>query len=133
MPTYATRADCLAYTEGLVVTDNAAFDRLIERAERDVDRVLRVDHRDGRTGGVKVPDVGELDGRKGEGLTRATCAQVEYRVALGEEALRTRQPKRVSGPEFTVEHATEQDARSAPKMLEELQRVGLLRATVAAA
>jgi hypothetical protein len=40
MATYATQADFELYVEGWVTTDAAALERLLLRAERDVDRLL---------------------------------------------------------------------------------------------
>jgi hypothetical protein len=126
-PTYATLADCLAYSEGLTVSDNAAFDRLIERAEGDVDQLL-----------VTVPYLTE-GGRKydadglaaledfdREALRRATCAQAEYRVTMGEPFFRKHQFSEVAGPDFTTKGTL---PMIGPKVLRELQGSSIFRLT----
>ena len=130
MPTYATKADCVAYTEGLSSTDDALLNRIIERAERQVDRLLRVDFRTAVGDGVKVPDLTRLNSRESEALTRATCAQVEYRVKMGETFFSEPDRGKVSGPDFTVEGSAPDTI--GPEVRNELRRGGLLRATVAA-
>ena len=104
MPTYATRDDCLAYTEGLTVTNTAAFDRIIGRAERQIDQLLTVAG-DPDVAGLKLSadDLAAMGARDRERLKLATCAQVEYRVAMGEEFFARHQYPSVSGPEFTLQ------------------------------
>jgi hypothetical protein len=126
MPTYATKADCLAYIEGLTVDDDAAFDRVIERAEDQIDRVL----------GQEVPVAGgrkysgstltALEARTREALKRAVCAQVEYRIEMGERFFTRAQHESVSGPDFTTQGKL---PRIGPKVWEELRSSGLARMT----
>jgi hypothetical protein len=132
MPTYATAADCTAYTEGLAIDDAAAFDRLIARSERDIDGLL----------GNWVPldtglklDPTDLAGWEAEALTRAVCAQVEWRLTVGEEALRgvAAAPvlKSVKGPDFEKVYAIQdqggQQRRYGPKVRDELAPIAHLR------
>jgi hypothetical protein len=144
MPTYATQADCLAYSESLVIDDPAAFDRLIERCERDIDTLI------GNwiplAGGLKL-DPADLETWEAAALTRAVCAQVEWRLTptsnqtgspTVEEALRgTPLPavvKQVKGPDFEKTFAITDAALNAgvrkygPKVRDELQMINHLRA-----
>lgn len=104
VPTYADKAACEEYTEGLVVTDDAQFDRVIERAERNVDTLLTTPG-DPDVAGPKLAaaDLAAMSARDRERLERATCAQVEYRVEMGEEFFARHQYKGTSGPDFSVQ------------------------------
>ena len=128
MPTYATRADCLAYTEGLVVEDNAAFDRLIERAEDDIDNIAGPLPVDEGTGRKFVP--ANMSTGSAAALRRATCAQAEYRVEMGEAFFTRAQFPESSGPDFSRKGTL---PYFAPKAARELRSTGLLRATGARA
>lgn len=151
MPTYAVRADAIAYIEGLVVTDNDQLDRLIERAERAIDRALNVNYRAAGAAGVKVPDLTKLNARQREGLMRATCAQVEAAVAWLDSSAGTADPSlnipagatRVKGPDFEIQFPLDTgfggggaslsiDLDLAPRAAEELAAVGLLLTAVPA-
>ena len=116
MPTYATRADCLDYTEGLTVDDDDAFDRLIERAERQVDALL-LGVWGPRVNGLRV-DPAAANPEHVEAVRRATCAQVEYRLEMGEEFFVRAQYAETAGPEFRTKGAL---PRVGPKVLEELR------------
>lgn len=127
MPTYATRSDFEAYVEGWVTDDPAALDRLLERAERDIDGILAT--RGDRTAGLKIDAAaelaaGSLEEWQTDALSRATCAQAEYRLAMGEEFFTQAQHSRVRGPDFTTEGRL---PTIAPKALRELADTGLLR------
>lgn len=101
MPTYATRADCLAFIEGLTINDDAAFDRLIERAERNIDHALNTVPVI-ETTGLKFDPATMLAVDKNK-LRDATCAQVSYRLTMGEEFFVRPQYQNVKGPEFETE------------------------------
>ena len=104
MPTYATQAECQLYTEGLVVTDAAQFGRIIDRAERDIDQLLTVPGDSATTGPkLSAADLAAMTPRDRERIKFATCAQVEYRVAMGEKFFSTHQHKSARGPDFSVE------------------------------
>lgn len=123
-PSYATRADCLAYTEGLVVDDNAAFDRLIERCEAQIDQLLAtVPWPSG--GGRKYAGtvLTGLPTNQREALRRATCAQVEYRNEMGEAFFIRPQFSTVKGPDFETEG---ERPEIGPKVWGELAGAGLL-------
>lgn len=99
---YCEAADCLDYTEGLVVDDPDAFARLCLRASRDVDLLLPA-ATGPLVGGLKVdPADPDLDADWLEALKRAACAQVEYRIEMGEEFFARNQYAVTQGPEFTL-------------------------------
>lgn len=124
MPTYATRADCSAYIEGLVINDTVAFDRLIDRAERDIDSAVGAYAIDETTGRKFVPTT--MTARNKDDLRDATCAQVEYRLEMGEEFFIRPQYKSVKGPEFETEG---QLSKIGPKTWMELTSSDLLQLT----
>jgi hypothetical protein len=99
---YATLADCRDY----IATDTAFTDAQIlaelDRAEHDVDDALvtpAVEHR-GETG-LKY-DPAALAAWQAAALTRATCAQVEYRLFMGPEFFIKAQHEMVRGPDFAT-------------------------------
>ena len=124
MPTYATRADCTTYIEGLTINDATAFDRLIERAERDVDSAVGAYPLDETTGMKFTP--GTMTARDKSDLRDAVCAQVEYRLEMGEEFFIRHQYKNVKGPEFETEG---QLPKIGPKTWMELTSSNLLQLT----
>lgn len=125
MPTYATQADFEAYVEGYVTDDAAALGRLLEKAERDIDRLL--------FHGIGVPTNGlrivpaNLTTWAREGLARAVCAQAEYRLAKGEPFFVEKQLPGRSGGDFSSPVA---EPRYGPKVFEELRQSGLIRHAV---
>jgi hypothetical protein len=71
---------------GTLPTPEAAAERLIESAEADIDRVLAFDLiRDPVTGRKLIP--GSLLPAQVAALSRAVCAQVAFRLEVGEDAL----------------------------------------------
>lgn len=122
MPTYATATDLAAYCAGnpeVSAPSGADGDRLLERAERDVDRAV------GPwplfSSGRKF-DPPQLTAPQREALKRATCAAAEYRLQLGEAEL-------VGGDEYLPAQLTplRRAGRVSPKMLEELAGSGLVK------
>lgn len=125
MPTYADKDACEAYTEGLIVTDADQFDRVIERAERNVDTLLTVPGRPDVAGPkLADADLAAMGARDRERLERATCAQTEYRVEMGEEFFARHQHARTSGPDFSVDG---QLPWIGPKVLGELEGFAFAR------
>lgn len=125
MPTYAgaelLRAYCAA--SGVVLPATAAeLDALIERAERDIDRLLGPYPIDPLTG-LKLDPL-EVTPAQAGALARATCAAAEYRVAVGEDAwIEARDGlTAVGGLSFDLRPLP----RVAPKALEELSGHALL-------
>jgi hypothetical protein len=129
MPIYAQRADVEDFIDGWVTDDPSALDALIERAERDVDTYCGpwsveangLKFGDPATGNEK----GLTDGQV-LALTRATCAQVEYRFVQGEEFMARAQYTQVKGPDFET-HG--QLPYIGPKVRRELDDAGLVRQT----
>lgn len=129
MPTYATIADLEAYIVGFVAGDPDEDDRLIEKAERDVDQMLgMIPIADDSTTGLKL-DPTTLLAWERAALSDAVCAQVEWRILKGDsrgEAV----ARRVKGPEFEKEMAVADGTttrRVGPQVGVELDRIHHLR------
>lgn len=132
MPTYTTRADVEAY--GVTLPAGAEGDRLVDRAERDVDNLLGPYPRDPDTG-LKW-DVARLYDWQAAALARAVAAQAEYLVAVGPAALVTPSATVVKGPDFELTYDTAAAARPAvgPRVALELAPIAdLIRITGARA
>ena len=113
---YCQQADLALYIEGFTVTNPAAADRLIERCQRDIDAAVGPLRPFSATG-LKF-DPTTLDANDAAALTRATVAQCEYRMEMGED--------------FFVRPQTndaERAPRIGPKVWVELQSSRLLRLT----
>ena len=83
--TYATSADLAAYVaDNAEVSAPSAADALLERAERDVDRV--VGPWPVFSNGRKF-DPPALTAPQRAALSRATCAAAEFRLTIGESEL----------------------------------------------
>jgi hypothetical protein len=124
VPTYATADDVAAYIPGLVIDDAAGFDELIERAERDVDRLLGAYPRQPSTGLKLEPS--RLYAWQAAALARAVSAQAEYLLAVGPDADVTPSPTpaKVSGPDFAIDYVQDGATASAgiaPKVARELE------------
>ena len=123
MPVYALGADFPSYVEGWTTTDAVALDRLLERAERDVDGLLGDYARQPATG-LKL-DPAALTTHQASALRRATCAQAEYRIEMGEEFFVQAQYTYVAGPDFQRRGEL---PRIGPKVLPELADNGFTMA-----
>ena len=124
MPTYAQKQDCLDYTAGLTVDNDADFDKLIERAEDDIDSLLGDHPLDEATGRKLI--FGDLTFGKARAVTRAVCAQVEYRIEMGEAFFVRGQVDESSGPDFSRKGKL---PYIGPKVARELGGAGLSRIT----
>lgn len=124
MPVYATQTDCTNYIEGLTVSDPVAFARLITRAEKDVDSALGAHSRSDVTG-LKLAPL-ELATADRVTLRDATCAQVEYRMTMGEDFFIRPQYAEVDGPEMATKGVL---PRVGPKVWSELEGSNLLKLT----
>jgi hypothetical protein len=127
MPTYTTPDDVNLYIEGGTGLDEASLNRYIDRAERDVDGVL-VQFAQLPTAALKLSDPAVLDGGNADGpraaaLGRAVCAQVEYRLHLGEEFFIEHQYESTSSPDYSTQGRV---PRVGPKVFEELRSGQLL-------
>jgi hypothetical protein len=127
-PTYATAEDFEAYVPGWVTDNEAALKAILVRAERDVDLILGLWDLDPVTG-LKWTPATELASYEAAALRDATCAQAEYRIALGADFFVTPRPRRVSGPDFTEEWDQAQP-HIGPKVWIELARAPRLRKPV---
>lgn len=126
MPTYATVDEFKSYVadiplDTLSLPDDEAIERLLERAERDVDRIA------GpwpvlSTGRRFAPD--SLTTAQQDALMRATCAQAEFRLAMGEFEL-IGADDGIAGVAGVVTFATKPLPRVGPKVIEELAGSGL--------
>jgi hypothetical protein len=126
MAAYATNAEFEAYVEGWTTTNGAALTRLLERASRDIDALMgpRRILTTGTYAGLKY-DPTKLADAYADALSRATCAQAEYRFAIGEEEFAQHGTAgRVKGPDFEVELAKGSSGgrpRIGPKVAVELE------------
>lgn len=137
---YATQAEYEAYVPGWTTTDATALAALLAQATRDVDYCLgpRGVITTGTYAGLKL-DPTTLDAYERTALSRATCAQAEYLMAVDPEALAAgRVLSSVSGPDFTMSYATPSTGASgrpsafAPKLRVELAPIAHLRRLTAA-
>jgi hypothetical protein len=122
MSTYATLADLKAYTDLAEGVSDADLQKALDRAERDVDQAL-AEPPARQSSGLKY-DPAKLTPAWAEGpLNRATCAQAEYRLTMGEEFFIRPQHDTVRGPDFAT---SGQLPYLAPKAARELSGTGLL-------
>lgn len=119
-PVYADVAAVESFIEGWVTEDVEALERLLERAERDIDTLLGSYVRDPTTNLKLTPAT--LPTYQAAALSRATCAQAEYRFAMGEQFFVQSQYSFVSGPDFQRRGEL---PRVGPKVLGELADCGL--------
>lgn len=124
MAVYATADDLAAY---IVDNDEVkrptgdAAERLLERAQRDVDAVVGPWPR--FSNGLKF-DPTQLDVVQADALNRATCAAAEFRLQLGEATL-VGDDDYLPGDVAVLRRA----AAVSPKLLAELAGSGLLKRT----
>lgn len=130
MPPYATAADFADVSD---LAPPANIDVILERASRDVDRLLgaRPIIIDGAFAGMKV-DPTTLEPWEAAALARATAAQAEHRIVAGEAAIRgvgNAPIKSIAGPDFTKTYAgTSADVRRfGPKVRQEIEPIAHLR------
>jgi hypothetical protein len=102
-PVYTSQTDYEAYVEGWVTDNASALLRLLERAERDVDRFLAGERGTGPNGLRVTPS--ELETWQRQALSRAVCAQAEarWRTDYPQDGDPPADAKRVRGPDFEVE------------------------------
>lgn len=120
---YAQQADVEAYIEGWVTDDANALARLIRRCELDVDTLLLSFGAPYSTSGLKY-SLSDLTMTQAAGLTRAVCAQVEYRFTKGEAFFIEGQWEKWAGPDFS---ASGKLPYIGPKVTMELSRLGIAR------
>ena len=122
-PTYAVREDFEEYVEGWSTTDPDGLDRLLYRAQMDVNDLL-TGPADVNTG-LRV-NPARLSIYQAQQLADAVCAQAEYRNAMGEEFFRRNEPQSIQGPDFSRQGRS---GRYGGKVYRHLRQAGLLRTT----
>jgi len=128
MPSYANQADFEAFVEGWTTTDVAALDRLLARAERDVDSAVGIWPAEAnglKFGAPKTTNQKALSAYQVNQLSRAVCAQAEYRVHMGEDFFVEHQVP-TQGPDYSTTRAL---SYIGPKVMPELEATGLIRNT----
>jgi hypothetical protein len=100
---YATITDVRAYTSQAVGVSDEDLQAILDHAERDIDGALIEPVPWGRIDatGLKY-DPTSLETWRAAALNRATCAQTEYRLAMGEEFFIRAQHPTERGPDFAV-------------------------------
>ena len=101
-PTYATAAQLRDYTGKTSgeLSDTAAL-AVLRRAEADIDSLAVVGRPVDDATGLRF-NPANLTAGEVRTLMRATCAQAEYRLEMGESFFIRPQHTEVSGPEFTT-------------------------------
>jgi hypothetical protein len=123
-PTYATVEEFKTYvSDRLDLDDTTILNRLLE-AERDVDLVVGPIPVDMDSGLKFIP--GELEDDDAAALSRATCAQAEYRVEMGPSFFRRPQFNKTKGPDYET---SGQAPIVGPAAMRELTYSRLLRLT----
>jgi hypothetical protein len=128
-PTYATRADFEAYVEGWTTDNTGALDRLLERAEVDIDGLAASVVAANPDTATRRFDLTALSARNRDVLRRATCAQAEYRFNMGEAFFVKGQYDQVTGPDFAT---TGRLPWIGPKVYRELSGTDLIPLSFAA-
>jgi hypothetical protein len=124
MATYATKENFEDETGG-EVSDPEQFERILLRAERQVDDLL-TGWGPSDQNGLRIAPALDLEPYQRDCLMRATVAQVEYRLEHGEEFFRTNEPRNVSGPDFGSQGRR---GKYADATFAELRRGGILKMT----
>ena len=124
MGTYATQDDVEDYIEGWTTEDPDALERLIERAESDLDAHVFV--LAARRAGAPKMIPAEHDLEDQDALRDACCAQVEYRHEMGEEHFVRAQRDSVTRTGYSAEGRL---PIIGPKVWRELRGSSLVRLT----
>lgn len=126
-PIYVTQSDYSAYAAPTTVTDSAELDRILERAERDVDAFVGpwTVETNGRKFGSLATNPKALTAQQQAALKNAVCAQAFYRIQNGEEwALGGGDLyESANGPDFST---TSRRPRFSPQARQELRGSGLV-------
>lgn len=123
MPTYATLTQVRDEVAD-APADDAELTKLIERAERDIDRSVGAYRTSVDTGRKFDPTTLETVPR--DALMRATCEQVRFRLLMGERFFTRPQHTDVSGPDYTTKGKLQ---RIGPATVDELESGGLFKLT----
>lgn len=122
--TYATIADLRDWTgqDSATLTDSEAT-RALTLSERDIDGLSPVLHPINTTSGRRYSPA-SLSALQAIVLQRATCAQAEYILSMGEDFFIRGQYDSVNGPDFSTSGRL---PRIAPAVWRELAGSGLVR------
>lgn len=126
---YATRDDLAAYAPQVIGTDDV-LDEILLQASTDIDRFLGVLPRSRTATPPFKFDLSALDAFTAEGLTRATCAQAEFRHHMGPDYFLDLPGTVTQGPDFTITTGGGSGGGSGmlgSKTVDELLSYGLLR------
>lgn len=126
--TYITQAEFEAYADWQTGTE-ADLLKVLQRAERDVDGIVGpwpYQANGLRFGAPKTTNEAALTDPQKDALMRATAAQAEYRLEMGERFFVKAQRQRVKGPDFETEGEL---PYIGPKVWHELEGSGLLKVT----
>lgn len=125
-PTYATVAQLRDYTGKTAgeLPDEQA-EQLLQKAERDIDSLALVGRPVIEATGLRF-DPTALSATEALTLKRATCAQAEYRLEMGDSFFIRGQHGEVSGPEFSTKGTL---GRIGPQTYNELKGAPLVRLT----
>ena len=123
-PTYATIEQLREYTgqAEAVLSDDRA-EEILRRAERDIDSLAVVGWPTDETTGLRF-DPAALSDTEALALRRATCAQAEYRLEMGDSFFVKGQYEEVSGPEFSTKGKL---GRIGPQTFNELRGAQLIK------
>lgn len=123
MPTYTDSVAFVQYVPGFVIEDMTALNFLLEKAEEDIDAAVG---RGNQAVGDRKFDVTLLNDDQTEYLSRAVCAQAEYRLHMGDTFFIEGRPKEVRGRDGSIRGPL---PYIGPKAQKELTRGGLYRLT----
>lgn len=121
---YATITDCRDYID--TADDGVAdadLEKVLDAAEHDVDNALITPVADNRSATGLRYDPSALLPWQTVALTRAVCAQVEYRLVMGPDFFIQAQHDRVQGPDFRTFGRL---PYLGPKAVRELEGSGLI-------
>ena len=122
---YITQAEFEAYADWDTGTE-ADLLKVLQRAERDIDSMVGawpVQDNGLKFGSPRTLNEADLSTAQKQALMRATAAQAEYRLKMGEEFFVMAQREEVRGPDFTTKGRL---PYIAPKVTRELVPSGLL-------
>lgn len=125
-PVYASSQNFSDHVEGWTTTDAAALDRLLERAERDIDAYVgpvSVEANGRKFGSPATTNEKGLSDAQRTALMLATVAQAYARYRRGEDSMYDAEYDSVSGPDFNV---SGRRSRLSPQAKQELAGTGLV-------
>lgn len=120
LPVYATKAELKAFSPHLAILGDPELDALLEPASRDLDNIAVTRRR--LDDGSRF-EVAELEERQATALSRAVCAQAEYRHEMGPKFFIRPQYPKVSGPDHSTEGTLPEIG---PKVWREVAGTGLI-------